>query len=73
MKISNVSMYSIGLEELKELEKKGKVVFNGVDEFLDWNGEIVVEKYVSGVKVYVIEEGVNDRFDVIEIKCGEVS
>ena len=71
MRYENVSMYSVDLERLKEIEERGKVVFNGVDEFIDWNGEIVVEKCVEGIKVYLIEESFDDRFDVIEVELGK--
>lgn len=67
MKFKKVKM---DLKQLMEIEKNGEIVYSGVDDFVDWNGEVIVMKDAMTVTVFVVEEGVDESFDVLIVRCG---
>ena len=63
-----VKMHKLGMKELIELERKSKIVWNGIEEFGDFAVEVLVRTFVDHATIYVVSETEEeDKWDVVEV------
>lgn len=66
--VKYVKQYRVRTKELMEIEMRGRIVYNGLDEFSDAIYEVIVEPFAETAIVYVVTESVGeDEWEVVEV------